>query len=308
MLMIVDANNMAYRALYTLSLSYYGKDTSITYGSFLMLTALFRKFQPSSIVACFDGGSPAFRLELFPQYKAHRTHNSEERDWEDVYRQIDELCYYAYPLHGIMTLRAEGIEADDLMAQAAHLSPERSIIVTTDDDLLQCVCERTSLYNPTKDQVYTQDNLEELTGVPLNFQRFYKMLCGDASDNIPGVPHIGEVTAKKVISFICDTDRWLDPYNYLELLCSLDELPLNVRQKESFQEMGAERWAALYQVIDLTADRAGARKVVLETAWLPAQADKIRKYYIRNGFVSLLEERTDRLYSNLVKPQFTSPT
>ena len=304
MILILDANNMAYRALYSVQLSFRGVDTSITYGSLLMTTALLRKFQPSSIIACFDGGSPPFRKELFPEYKAHRTHNSDERDWEDVYRQIDELCYYAFPIHGIMTLRAKDIEADDLMAQAAYLSEEKCCIVTTDDDLLQCVDEQTVVYNPTKDEMYTYQNIQEKTNVPVDCQLLYKMLCGDSSDNIPGVTSIGPKTATKVIEYLCTIPDDEDFYAYSYLESILEDLPLNTRQVASFKELGEERWNALHDVMDLLFDRTGARRVVLQTEWMPSDPEKIRRYYLSHGFMSLLEERTDRIYSSLQKPQF----
>ena len=302
MILILDANNMAYRALYSVQLSFRGVDTSVTYGSLLMTTALLRKFQPQSIIACFDGGTPPFRKELFPEYKAHRSHNSDERDWEDVYRQIDELCYYAFPIHGIMTLRAKDVEADDLMAQAAYLAEEKCCIVTTDDDLLQCAYEQTVVYNPSKDEVYTYQNIQEKTGIPEDLQLLYKMLCGDSSDNIPGVPSIGSKTAKKMVDALYDQPL-ADPYNYQHVYAVAKDV-LNKRQLKSLEEIGANQWYALYDVMDLLFDRAGARRIVLQTDWMPADPEKIRRYYLSRGFMSLLEERGDRLFSNLQKPQF----
>jgi len=304
MILILDANNMAYRALYSFHLSFHGVDTSITYGSLKMVTALLRKFQPTSIIACFDGGTPPFRKELVPEYKAHRSHNSEERDWEDVYRQIDELCYYALPLHGIMTLRAKDVEADDLMAQAAYLSEEKCCIVTTDDDLLQCVDEQTVVYNPSKDEVYTDQNIQEKTGIPEDLHLFYKMLCGDSSDNISGISGIGPKTAQKMIEYLCTTLDDEDPYDYSYMMSILDDLPLNSRQTTNFKGLGKKGWYALHDVMDLLFDRVGARRIVLQTDWMPAQEKEIQKYYLSRGFMSLLEERGDRLFCSLQKPQF----
>jgi len=306
MILIIDANNLAYRALYSFQLSFRGVDTSITYGCLMMISALLRKFQPSSLIACFDGGTPPFRKELFPQYKEHRVRNSEERDWEDVYRQIDELCYYLFPIHGIMTLREKEIEADDLMAQAAHLSEDRSVIVTTDDDLLQCVDEKTVVYNPSKDEIYTEDNFYSATGIPSFFYLLYKMLCGDSSDNLPGVPNVGPKTAEKMIEYLLTLPDEEDPYQYNCLIKRIDELPLNSRQRASLAGFGEERWSALYAVMDLLEDRVGAMAVVLQAKWMPADPEKIRRYYLSHGFVSLLEERTDKLFSHLQKPSFKS--
>ena len=302
MILILDANNMAYRALYSFHLSFHGVDTSITYGSLKMVTALMRKFQPSSIIACFDGGTPPFRKELFPEYKAHRIHNSEERDWKDVYRQIDELCYYAYPLHGIMTLRAKDVEADDLIAQAAYLSKGECCIVTTDDDLLQCIEFNTIVYNPARDQVYSVKNMHETTGVGYGYWLLYKMLLGDNSDNISGVPFIGEKTAKRVIAAMYEQPL-MDPYAYQDV-CRIADAHLNKRQKESLTKLGQEGWNALFEAMDLLIDRTDSRRIVLQTEWMPAQEKEIRRYYLSRGFMSLLEERADRLFCSLQKPQF----
>jgi len=305
MLLIIDANNMAYRALYSVSLSYKGVDTSVTYGSLMMVTALLRKFQPSAIVACFDGGTPQFRKDLFPEYKAHRHNNPEERDWEDIYRQIDELCYVAYPIHGIMTLRADGIEADDLMARASWLSQDdRQIIVTTDDDLLQCVDTWASVYNPSRDELYTEENMP----APGWLHLLYKMLCGDSSDNVPGVPSIGPKTAEKVVQYMYAHCEITDPYNYDYVLKELNDLPLNSRQRHALQDVGKDGWEALYEVMDLHLDRTGADQVIANTEWAPADPGKIRRYYFSHGFISLLGERCDRLYARLGKPAFESNT
>jgi 5'-3' exonuclease len=306
MLLIVDGNNMAHRALHTVSLSHRGVDTSVTYGTLLMLSALLKKFRPASVAFCFDGGTPEFRKELLPEYKANREKdNPGTVDWDDFHRQVDELCYYALPIHGVMTLREKDVEADDLMAQAAYLSEEEVVIVTTDADLLQCVGEGASVYHPFRDETYTVDNLYSTTGIPQYFHLLYKMLCGDTSDGICGVQYVGEKTAKNVICWVIDNlDEVLDPYQYVTLCQVLEDLPLNSRQRRAFLDLGEEKWNAMYDVMDLMIDRCNARYTIQVTEWMPADTEKVRDYYFKNGFMSLLEERADRLYQHLVEPVF----
>ena len=305
MLMIVDGNNMAYRALHTMSLSHGGADTSITYGTLLMLSSLIRKQRPKSVLFCYDGGTPQFRKDTLPAYKANRKHNSDSVDWDDIYRQMDQLCFLALPLHGVMTMRADDMEADDLMAQGAYLAEDQVLLVSSDDDLLQCVDEDVAVYNPSRDITYTVHNLYSETGVPQYFHLLYKMLLGDSSDNVPGVSYIGEKTAKKVIEWICDNlDEERDPYEYATLCGVITELPLNSRQRESLVSVGPELWDAMYKVMDLMFDYVGAREIIWNTDWMPANTEQIRQYYVKQGFMSLLEERADRLYESLERPLF----
>jgi 5'-3' exonuclease len=294
-ILIIDGNNMAYRALHTQHLSYKGKDTSITYGCSRMLYALIKRHRPASVIVCFDGGTPAFRRGLVPTYKAHRK-KSDDIDWDAVYRQIDEL-HTVWGTFGILTLRAKGMEADDLMYHAAKMVYGRPYIVTTDDDLLQAVNQRINVINPSKGKIITLDNFEKEIGVKPDLYLLYKTLVGDSSDGIPGVKSIGPKTAAKLIWVWGDGGVFFD---------NRYTAALNKRQHKNLIKCGEDRFWDMYDCMDLSIDRVGAHKVITNASWMPAHTVLIKSYAKRNGFMSLLEmggEYTSA-FAGLKEPKF----
>jgi len=298
MMLLVDGNNMCYRALYTLDLSHAGVDTSITYGVMLMLVNLLKEHKPSSMVVCFDGGTPPFRKRLLPEYKEHR--QSREIDkWKDIFRQINELCYVGLPAHGVMTMRKRHCEADDLIAQAAMMAEDEVLIVSGDDDLLQCVTKTVSVYNPMKETMSTWDTMEIQSADIL----LYKMFCGDKSDNVSGIKGIGPKTAEKILAYL--EEAGVMDYSYQSLCEIVHDLPLNNAQIAGLLNLGEERWNAMWDVMDLWSDRCGARIAVSKATWKPIDVEAVKRWYFSNGFVSLLEDNAVSLFHHLVKPKFS---
>ena len=302
MMLIIDANNMAYRALYTVSLSYKGEDVSVTYGVLKMISALIKAHHPRYVVACFDGGIPPWRRQLVPGYKMHRT-KDDAIDWESIHEQIDNLCCYALPLHGILTLRQRHTEADDLMAQAAYLACDRPYIVTTDDDLLQCVDLRTSIINPVKGKIITNDNFVEEIRMPPDLYLLYKMLVGDSSDNVPGVAGIGPKTALKLIKEL-DHHPYADPYDYQHVL-AVGKTCLNKSQLASLVDIGADGWWALYDVMSLDdMDYCDVRRIICTEPWMPMDKGKLQQYLMSKAFISLMTPDYINAFAGLLQPQF----
>jgi 5'-3' exonuclease len=303
--LIVDGNNMAYRALHTLSLSHRGKDTSITFGVLKMLEGLMKAHGPRSIIVCWDGGK-SYRKRLYPEYKEHRT--KDERDWDDVYRQMDELADYALPMLGILSVKAVGIEADDLIAQAARMCADRPYIVSTDDDFLQCVDNRVSVINPVKGTIITADNFEKETKVPLGFYLIYKILVGDSSDNIPGVRGIGPKTAStfvKELQLLCSKDMrgdYIDPraVTYGFIIRDMIRWTLDKGQEAALTKLGSKMWDLYHDLMDLSVDRVGAAAALFGASLVPYRDNEkaVRQYYFNNGFISLQPS----LFKNLEKP------
>lgn len=301
MLLLLDASNIAYRAMYTLNLTHRGKDVSITYGVINIIAALLRKHHARYVIACFDWGVSTFRRGILPQYKAHRK-KDKSRDWDAVYSQIDELCNTILPLHGIMVIRQRGIEADDFLAQAALLSNDRPYIVTNDNDLLQCVSNRVSVINPNKGKIYTADNFTHEFGFPPEYYLLYKIFLGDGSDNIPGVKGIGPKTAAKIIRELVKTQN-AEPYDY-SYMCKFSSKILSSRLHTSLVLYGAKAWYAAYTVMDLSMDYCDTRRRILSTVnnWKAAYGNGIKKFYMQNAFASLLEGATVRLFTTLERP------
>ena len=164
------------------------------------LTKLIADEKPTHVVACFDRGLPAARVAIFEAYKAHREAMPDDlRSQFALVRRILET--YAIPV-----MEVDGEEADDVIATLARESEESgdsTIVITGDNDLLQVVDERTTVlvrtrmggmyrYDPAK-VVERYDGLQ-----PLQLPD-YRGLKGDPSDNLPGIPGVGEKTAIKLI-------------------------------------------------------------------------------------------------------------
>lgn len=301
MMLIIDASNMAYRALYTMSLSHGDEDVSILYGTLKMLFALVTAHHPRYVVACFDGGTPPWRRELVPTYKAHRT-KDDAIDWESVYSQIDNLCYQALPLHGVLSLRMKHAEADDLMAQAARMASDRPYIVTSDDDLLQCVDLAISVINPLKGKIITHDNFDKEVGVPPELYLLYKMLVGDSSDGVPGVAGIGPKTAVGLIKALDDHPN-ADPYDY-QHVCKIGKSVLNKRQQASLVDLGIEDWYATYDTMSLEQDLCDTRPYIRGSEWSAMDEPRLKRWLMSKAFVSLMTPDYFGAYHRLERPPF----
>jgi len=168
----------------------------------------------------FDGGIPAYRRELVPEYKAQRKPMPDE-----LRAQLDPLQEYLVSA-GIAFLRVEGQEADDVMASLALQAAESGaevLIATSDKDEFQMVNGRISIISTVKDSgKMTPKEVVLKTGVRPDQIVDWLALVGDAADNIPGMPGVGPVTAA----------AWLKTYETIEeIYAHLDELkPQRFRQ------------------------------------------------------------------------------
>lgn len=292
---------MAHRARHTYELSNKGVDVSVTYGFLSMLRGYIKKWRPTSVVACFDGGIPEFRRRALPCYKANRHVDEDPIAYEDFIRQMRELHDYALPMMGITVVRARGVEGDDLMYHASRILEGESIIISGDKDLLQCCTDNVKVFNPNpkREKLYDRDAVEEEFGVP--FKRFldWRAIQGDSSDNIPGVVGIGEKTATKLIKEFGDLSGI---YN-----AAMDRNPVGgVSDKLKFAiiEFGWQRLVNNILVTALYMDRTGSRKIVCEAidASIPYDRERVKKYLYKNAFVSLLDVDFLGGLSKLSKP------
>ena len=164
----------------------------------------------TQLVVAFDEGRPLRRREIFPPYQTGRESDPNFMEFEkyvlEAIAQFSELAT-AMPID---VLRGTNTEADDLIATAV-LSSDRDVrICSTDRDFLQLVDERVTIYSPVKRLVITTENFAEATapkasdGTPSPFPRErylqYRVASGDASDNLPGIPGVGTLTAAKLLN------------------------------------------------------------------------------------------------------------
>jgi len=283
---IVDGNNAAYRARYAYSLSNRGVDTSVTFGFLKMMSSYIAKWQPSSVVICWDGGIPEFRRQAVPEYKANR-HKDEDPDaYEDFLRQMRELQHIVIPLSGMVNVYKKGAEADDFMYHASRMLDDEIIIITTDRDLLQCATNRISIYNPTKDLLYTPEIIEEEFGIKMQDIVDWRAIQGDSSDNIAGVIGIGEKTATKLIQEYGD-------------LCTIYNAARGKsprgkpsdRISNAIVSFGWDRLVKNIKITALYADRVGARQTIEKAVkeYKRLDDDKFIDYLYKNAFVTLAD-------------------
>jgi DNA polymerase I len=282
--LIIDGNNLAHRVRHTVSLSNKGVDVSVTYGFIRNIVSLYDKFKPNSIMVCWDGGVPNFRRVAVPEYKASRDHGDPD-EYADFLRQVQELSDYAFPMMGVVSVRKIGSEADDLMYHASKMLVGKAIIVSTDKDMLQCIDQHTMVYMPFTDKLYGKMEFEAEYNIDLKDYIHWRALVGDGSDNIAGVHGVGEKTATKLFheygSLIGITNAALGINPDGKLTGAIGEAIVN---------FGYDRISKNIFVMALYADRVGARASVIEAVkqYKPANKDRIRKYFMRNAFASLV--------------------
>ena len=203
-LMLLDGNSLAYRAFYALPAENFktksGLTTNAVYGFTAMLINLMRDEAPTHIAAAFDVSRQTFRSERFPEYKATRSATPDEfRGQIDITKEVLTAM-------GITALAEPGFEADDIIATLATQADEagyRVLVVTGDRDALQLVNSEITVLYPIKGVStltrYTPDAVVEKYGLtPAQYPDF-AALRGDPSDNLPGIPGVGEKTAAKWI-------------------------------------------------------------------------------------------------------------
>ncbi len=203
-LMLLDGNSLAFRAFYALPAENFktqgGLTTNAVYGFTAMLINLLRDEQPTHIAAAFDVSRQTFRSEKYPEYKAGRSATPDEfRGQIDITKEVLVAL-------GITALAEQGFEADDIIAtlatQAEH-EGYRVLVVTGDRDALQLVSDDVTVLYPRKGVSeltrFTPDAVVEKYGLTPTQYPDFAALRGDPSDNLPGIPGVGEKTAAKWI-------------------------------------------------------------------------------------------------------------
>jgi len=170
-----------------------GEPTAGIYGFARELIRILEQEKPEYMAVAFDTGK-TFRDEMFPDYKATRAKMP-----DDLRPQIERIRQMV-DIFNLPRLEMEGYEADDVLGSVARVAAEQGLgvkIITGDRDLLQLVNQRTAVYVAGDDKTYVtdQDVTNSKFGVPPNQVVDYKAIVGDKSDNIPGVPGVGEKTA-----------------------------------------------------------------------------------------------------------------
>ena len=199
---LIDGTSLMYRAFFAIrELSGpQGQPTNAVYGFINMLLRLLEETDPDYAVVAFDKGAPQERLALYPDYKGHRP------DMPEDLRPQFEMARELLDGLGVPYLEIEDVEADDVLGTLAHdfaRDDFRIAIVTGDKDLLQLVGPNVEILltrrGITQMETFDETRVEETYGISPAALVDMKGLMGDNSDNIPGIPGVGEKTALKLL-------------------------------------------------------------------------------------------------------------
>ena len=208
-LYLLDGTSNIFRAFYAIRklTSPAHKPTNATFGFTQMVRKLLQDEKPEYLAAVFDRPEPTHRHKVFPQYKANRLAPP-----EDLVAQIPDVKRVCRVL-GVPTVEVPGFEADDLIGTLA-LKASRTgcqvIIVSTDKDLLQLVDDSVSVLHPVKGELLDAEGVRKSFGVPPGKVVEVLALMGDSSDNVPGVPGIGEKGARDLINLYGSVEGCLE--------------------------------------------------------------------------------------------------
>lgn len=251
-LFLLDAYALIFRGYYALiknpTINSKGQDTSAILGFMNSLFDVIRRERPDHLAVCFDKDGSAERTELFPDYKGNRDATP------DVIKESIPIIQEIIKAMHIPCVELSGLEADDIigtLAKQAEKQGYQVFMVTPDKDFAQLVSENIFMYRPAR-----MGNAIEIWGIPEVQKRFgverpeqvidYLGMMGDTSDNIPGLPGVGEKTAKK----------FLEEFGSMEnLLANTDKLKGKMKERvEENAELGilSKKLATIFTSCDVT--------------------------------------------------------
>lgn len=263
---VLDVSAICYAAFFAMpTLSAEEIPTTVLYGFFKQLQSLAGKFQSKNFVFCFDYGA-SIRKRYYRKYKANRhvdLTEEEQRSRQLIFDQMELLRTDFLPRLGYKNiLFREGYEGDDMIAVAvkAKVGPDDDfVIVSRDKDLLQCLDDNVVWYtsNRGKEEIYNKKSFMREFGIePIEFAKV-KALAGCKSDNVPGIPGVGEKTALKwlrgelnpdtatymrIRDFLVEEKKLFRKFRYVTIL-PFPTLKMEVELVED--EFNAEVWAKL---------------------------------------------------------------
>lgn len=280
-LILIDGNSIAYRAFFALPLlnNDKGVHTNAVYGFTMMLMKILEEEKPTHALVAFDAGKTTFRHKTFSEYKGGRQKTPPELSEQFPY--IRELL----KSYGIHHYELENYEADDIIGTLS-LQGEKDgfevVVISGDKDLTQLSSEKTTVYITRKGitdmESYTPEHIKEKYGLTPDRIIDMKGLMGDSSDNIPGVPGVGEKTAIKLLKEFDSLEK---------LVVSIDQVS-GKKLKEKLEEFKDQ---ALMSKELATIFREAPLTITLEDTEFPGmQIEKLKEMFKELGFNSLLEK------------------
>ena len=300
-LLVVDGHSLAYRAFFALPVDNFstkdGQHTNGIYGFLSMFVNLVKAEQPTHLAVAFDTSRHSFRTDEYPEYKANRSASPPE-----FTGQIP-LLQEALAAMNVPVLTKEGIEADDILATLATEGAAAGydvLVCSGDRDTIQLVTDDVTLLYPSVQGVsqlkrYTPDAVVEKYGLPPANYPDIAALVGETSDNLPGVPKVGEKTAVK----------WLTQWGSLDaLLENADKITgvVGGNLREHLDDVRRNRSLnALLRDVELP---VGPDDLAVQ----PIDAEAVRDIFARLEFRTLLPRVFDALGGDADEASTAEPT
>ena len=283
-LFLVDGNSLAYRAFFALPdtmATSDGRPTNAIFGLASMLVKLISEHRPRQIVVVWDAGMSG-REEVYPEYKAHRPSRPDllKEQWPDLFRLVEAFGY--------LNVSVEGYEADDVIASLATSAAEQAVdtvVLTGDRDAFQLVGDHIKVMSTTKGisetVLYDEQGVLDKYGVRPDQVTDLIGLRGDTSDNIPGVPGVGEKTAAALLSEFGTLESVLDNIDQVKGAKRKENLTAHAEDARVSKRLATmvtdlDPGVGIDEVLDREVDRSGVREFMLEFE-LRAALDRLEK-------------------------------
>jgi DNA polymerase I len=278
-LVLIDGNSIAYRAFFALPLLHNEKGihTNAVYGFTMMLMKILEEEKPTHMLVAFDAGKTTFRHETFQDYKGGRQKTPPELS--EQFPLLRELL----DAYQIRSYELDNYEADDIIGTLCTKAEQEGFeikVISGDRDLTQLASEHVTVAITRKGitdvEPYTPETIQEKYGLTPPQIVDLKGLMGDASDNIPGVPGVGEKTALKLLKEFGTVERLLESIEQV----SGNKLKENLKENRELALLSKQLAAILRDApLEITLE---------ETKYAGYNLDKVIALFKELGFNSLL--------------------
>ena len=303
---IIDGSSYLYRAFHAmppLSTSK-GQPTGAVKGVTNMLLNLKKDSEGSPIIVVFDAKGKTFRNEIYSEYKANRPPMPDE-----LRLQLDPVKSICRAI-GFPLIEIEGVEADDVIATITRMAKDakyKCVVSSLDKDLMQLVEDPdTTLMNTMKHEIFNEEKVFEKFGVKPNQIRDMLALVGDSSDNIPGVPKVGQKTAAKWLNEYSNLDGVIKNADLIKgvvgdnLRNSLSELQRNVDLVSLKEDVDLN--VRFEDLLKLNPNQEELDKIFKDLEFSPINKDKDEQAPKKNGkYQTVLSKKDLNSWINKIK-------
>ncbi len=303
---IIDGSSYLYRAFHAmppLSTSK-GQPTGAVKGVTNMLMNLKKDSEGSPIIVVFDAKGKTFRNEIYSEYKANRPPMPDE-----LRLQLDPVKSICRAI-GFPLIEIEGVEADDVIATITRMAKDaqyKCVVSSLDKDLMQLVEDPdTTLMNTMKHEIFNEEKVFEKFGVKPNQIRDMLALVGDSSDNIPGVPKVGQKTAAKWLNEYSNLDGVIKNADLIKgvvgdnLRNSLSELQRNIDLVSLKEDVDLN--LKFEDLLKLNPNQEELDKIFKDLEFAPTNKDKDEQAPKKNGkYQTVLSKKDLNSWINKIK-------